>query len=124
MNIFLYPIRLGLDRHVRIYAISTRQCKRKVYLKQRLNTVVFTHDGDVAGAETAETQGEGGLHDGTNTTRGDNDADVAEDDDTLWAELDAAASSDKKKKTGKHALASSDTTDGVDTKKRRKKSKR
>jgi hypothetical protein len=78
----------GLDRHVKIYSVSNRLCRRKVYLKQRLNVVLFGQDGDL---DTAQPAPDGELGDGQAA------ATPEEEEDAVWEELEASAATKKHK---------------------------
>eukprot|EP00043_Microstomoeca_roanoka_P019602 m.223792 g.223792 ORF g.223792 m.223792 type:complete len:170 (+) comp17027_c0_seq12:61-570(+) len=37
----------GLDRHIRVFNVSTRKLQSKIFLKQRLNHVLFTNEEEI-----------------------------------------------------------------------------
>lgn len=103
----------GLDRHVKIYSIKTRACRRKIYLKQRLNVVLFTSDEDVQPIRSEPTDGAAAA-DSTG-------AQEEGDEDEVWTALEQLEQS---KDSKKHAAAEDTAEDTAAAPKRRRKETR
>ncbi|XP_001640649.2 WD repeat-containing protein 74 isoform X2 [Nematostella vectensis] len=83
----------GLDRFVRVYDTKTRQLQQKVYLKSRLNYILFANKerpSDVA----ADPAVDGDLEPNTRSLDGDNSN---EDDDELWANMEEVSTQPKRR---------------------------
>eukprot|EP01137_Pigoraptor_chileana_P021408 Opistho-2@85055 len=79
----------GLDRFLRVHSLQTRKTIHKVYLKQKLNALVFSAEGFVMSeADKARRR----------LKKRAPAVEEIEEDDALWASMEAAAQQRKKKK--------------------------
>lgn len=83
----------GLDRFLRVYDTTTRKQLHKVYLKQKLNCVLFSH------------QKKGDDVDREEEPQDEESQKVKQEDDELWQELAA--------RSKRHAAAEAKTTTGA-----------
>eukprot|EP00051_Salpingoeca_urceolata_P020435 m.306478 g.306478 ORF g.306478 m.306478 type:complete len:372 (+) comp19622_c0_seq17:168-1283(+) len=81
----------GLDRFARVYDIRTRKLVHQFYLKQRINRVLFSPEGQQA---TALVTGDGKAADGDGTAAGEGNGGEEENVDELWEEMALAQDND------------------------------
>ncbi|EGD75240.1 hypothetical protein PTSG_12503 [Salpingoeca rosetta] len=81
----------GLDRHVRVYDVTTRQLMTKVFLKQRIEHVLFTSEDKVVVKDDEEEEEEAAVK------AEEGHGEEMDEDDVMWAAL-ASANVPKKAK--------------------------
>ena len=74
-----YVASVGLDRYLRIHDMNTRRLVSKMYLRQRVNAVLFTGDACVVEDQEDLT---------TDETSKEKEEDEEEEEDSIWSRLD------------------------------------
>jgi len=79
-----YVASVGLDRYLRVHDMKTRRLVSKMYLRQRLNAVVFKGDAEKVDNEEEEEEDKDHRIKKSKT----NEEMVEDEEDSMWARLD------------------------------------